>query len=386
MMTVEDLQIGLSLSGGGVRAAVFHLGVLSRLADQDLLGKVTFISTVSGGSLAAGLIHSRSNNQWPSNSTFHCVVSDVRQLLTSINLERLFITGMLARPWRLAVGGASVLARLLERKWDIHGSLRELPTEPRWIINATTYDTGKNWRFSQKRMGDYLTSYALTPDFPISMAVAASAAVPGLIGPLRMDADAYTWHHVDASGRPTGDQQPPISRRILLWDGGVYDNMGLEALLKVRGGFRNGVNFVIASDASRPLTIDSSRVRLSRPFYIPPFRLIDIATDQSRALRSRILVQHFLNNPNTGVLVRSGNTHETVSRATGRDAVQTGLISTDHANSLMNMKTTLRCLTRQEFDCLALHGYEAADATLSLYCPALFRSCTCPPARFPAAP
>ena len=31
------MEIGLTLSGGGIRAAVFHLGVLHRLADEDLL-------------------------------------------------------------------------------------------------------------------------------------------------------------------------------------------------------------------------------------------------------------------------------------------------------------------------------------------------------------
>jgi NTE family protein len=47
------MQIGLALSGGGIRAAVFHLGVLRRLAEQEFLENVSQISTVSGGSLRA---------------------------------------------------------------------------------------------------------------------------------------------------------------------------------------------------------------------------------------------------------------------------------------------------------------------------------------------
>jgi predicted acylesterase/phospholipase RssA len=44
-------RFGLALSGGGFRAAGFHLGVLKRLRELELLQKVDVISTVSGGSI-----------------------------------------------------------------------------------------------------------------------------------------------------------------------------------------------------------------------------------------------------------------------------------------------------------------------------------------------
>ena len=44
------MKIALALSGGGFRATVFHLGVLARLAKEDRLKYVNFLSTVSGGS------------------------------------------------------------------------------------------------------------------------------------------------------------------------------------------------------------------------------------------------------------------------------------------------------------------------------------------------
>ena len=40
---------GLSLSGGGIRSAVFNLGVLQALAKNGLLQKIDYLSTVSGG-------------------------------------------------------------------------------------------------------------------------------------------------------------------------------------------------------------------------------------------------------------------------------------------------------------------------------------------------
>src|SRR5262245_47013951 len=48
--------IGLCLSGGGFRAMLFHLGSLIRLNELSLLPKIDRVSSVSGGSLAAGIL------------------------------------------------------------------------------------------------------------------------------------------------------------------------------------------------------------------------------------------------------------------------------------------------------------------------------------------
>ena len=59
------MQISLAMSGGGFRATVFHLGMLGRLARENHLEEVGLLSTVSGGSLCAGLIYSLNGVQWP---------------------------------------------------------------------------------------------------------------------------------------------------------------------------------------------------------------------------------------------------------------------------------------------------------------------------------
>src|SRR5262245_40233407 len=48
--------IGLCLSGGGYRAMLFHLGALGRLNDAGFLCKLDRISSVSGGSITAGML------------------------------------------------------------------------------------------------------------------------------------------------------------------------------------------------------------------------------------------------------------------------------------------------------------------------------------------
>lgn len=47
----EGYKLGLALSGGGFRASLFHIGVLARMAELDLLKSVSVLSTVSGGSI-----------------------------------------------------------------------------------------------------------------------------------------------------------------------------------------------------------------------------------------------------------------------------------------------------------------------------------------------
>ncbi len=47
------LRLGLSLSGGGFRATLFHLGVVRLLRDAKLLKNVTHVCSVSGGSILA---------------------------------------------------------------------------------------------------------------------------------------------------------------------------------------------------------------------------------------------------------------------------------------------------------------------------------------------
>src|SRR5919106_5969911 len=51
------VRLGLALSGGGFRASLFHIGVLARLAELDLLRQVEVLSCVSGGSIIGALYY-----------------------------------------------------------------------------------------------------------------------------------------------------------------------------------------------------------------------------------------------------------------------------------------------------------------------------------------
>lgn len=51
--------IGLCLSGGGYRAMMFHVGVLWRRYETGVLKTIQRISSVSGGSITAGVLGAR---------------------------------------------------------------------------------------------------------------------------------------------------------------------------------------------------------------------------------------------------------------------------------------------------------------------------------------
>ena len=362
------MKIGLALSGGGLRATIFHLGVLTQLARQSLLEDIAFISTVSGGSLLGALVRACSGNAWPTGETFlQQTIPNARRLLTTRSLERSYIQCMFRSPWVLRGGRAVALARALRECWSVSGRLSDLSDNPRWIINATCYETGKNWRFMKKRMGDYVAGYVASPRLPVSRAVAASAAFPGLVGTLKLDTRRFEWFSYNSE--QVIQPRSPRLRTLTLWDGGIYDNLGVEALFKPDGNYRDGFDFLIVSDASAPIRVGTRTIRA-------PLRLLHVATDQVRSLRARAVVSHLQRNPGTGVYLKMGNTEERIFRSANWPDM-TGHIGDDslvvaQVREAAQVGTRLRRYTHQEFDLLFTHGYQVAGATLSAYSSNMF--------------
>ena len=387
----KDLQhTGLALSGGGVRAVAFHLGVLARLAAGESLGKVSHISTVSGGSLAIALVFSLTKKTWPSSGAFlESVVPSAKALLTRHSLERAYVSNLLLSFWRMKRGRAYILGQALRGLWSVDGTLQDLPDTPRWAINCTTFETGKRWGFSKKWMGDYRVNYVLEPDFSIADAVAASAGFPGPIGPLVLQCESYKWCKLKFRN---GEDEPydselaePRFKRLFLWDGGVYENSGTEGVFRPERGYRHGLDFVIVSDAGAGLPEEHRRFKLSfLPWevYTPPSRLVNIAMDQVRSLRARQFVTHLRTHPQTGAYLRLGNTNERILKDAetffgefnfNANENRVNSENASRAHSAAAFPTRLCRLTEDQFDMLFQHGYEVADTTLSAYCPSKFR-------------
>jgi len=363
-------QIGIALSGGGLRAAVFHAGAIHRLARGQQLENVSFISSVSGASLVIALIYALNKGAWPNSATYiDHTAPKLRNILTTVNLQHSIYARCVYKFWKVPFARANLLAETLRDKWNVNLSLNKLPDSPRWLISTTCYETGKNWRFDKKRMGDYEFGYVNNPDFDVADAVAASAALPLLIGPFELDTTDYNW--VKYADTPEGHfvATDPLMNKVHLWDGGIYENLGLESLYKIGEGPRDGIDYLIVSDAGTPLGIKRNR-------FAAYLRLIDIGMSQIRGLRSRTVVNYFKNHHNTGIYLQMGNTVDEIIRLA---KVQLNFnidcdmcLTSSQVEIVTNMKTHLNRLSETEFDLLHQHGYEVADTTLFCYSPTLY--------------
>ena len=380
------MKIALALSGGGFRATVFHLGVLARLAESEQLENITFLSTVSGGSLCVGLVYAKNNFSWPTSEEYtNHVLPEVRRILTTFDLQKSLIFRVLGTFWTFLETRADDLSELMREHWGITASLRDLPEHPRWMINATCYESGKNWRFERFRMGDYIMGYTYDTDFPLSDAMAASAGFPGLIGPMIVNMDKYSWFKYRDSSekalaldgpetqvqKKTRPIQPEFSEAHL-WDGGVYDNHGLEGLHNFNTGWRENIEFLVVSDAAGR----------SKPeaYQRGPKALLRLATsimmDQIRSLRTRAILERLISHEDKGVFLQTGNTCEHVLKSAGRNSDISefcpGCLSEEQVILAAEMETTIKRLTDEEFERLFRHGFEVADYTLYSYYPEMF--------------
>lgn len=374
-------KIGLSLSGGGIRAAVFHLGVLRRLAKDKRLENVSVLSTVSGGSLVTAAIFAHSGMRWPTSEGYlSTVYPQLRQIITTTSLlafDAVGWKGLLRHNARLLTDRAGLLALFLKERWGVTGSLADLPDAPIWYVNTTCFETGKNWRFSKREMGDWQFGRHYNPQFDIAQAAAASAAVPYGIGALKLNLPSEGWHKTDAATRAPLSPCKPPSASVRLWDGGAYENLGLEAIFKP-GEVLRGCDFLICSDASgalKPPGRGPLGSLIKGQLWSP--RLFDVASDQIRALRARMVIGEFERDLVKGVYLRIGNTVRDIDIKVGhkrQPADYDAYLSDEEGRLALHHPTDLNRLPESLFDRIARHGFEVAEATFSARASTIFPS------------
>jgi NTE family protein len=350
------------------------------------LEEISFLSTVSGGSLCVGLVYALNEFRWPESQVFlDQILPKARQLLTTRDLQRSMIWRALRSPWSIFDTRADDLSALIRKHWGITIQLDELPEQPRWMINATCCETGKNWRFERFRMGDYLFGYTYDTHIPLSDAIAASAGFPGLIGPLVFKPEGRNWFRyrdrattrkalsdpAEQMEKKTESIQPAFSP-LHLWDGGVYDNHGLEGLHDFVKGWREDVEFFIVSDGAgrgRPEAYRQGSKALMRI-------ATGILMDQVRSLRARAIVERLINHNDPGAFLQIGNTCSSVLHNAGRGEETLNIcpdcVSDEEADQAARMPTVIRRLSPEEYELLLRHGYEVADCTLYGYYPEEF--------------
>lgn len=272
----EDVLLVLAFSGGGTRAAATAYGVLEGLAQTPvgppdrphrLLDEVDAISSVSGGSFTAayyGLFGDR-------------IFSDFESQFLKKRVASAFMRATLA-PWNLVRLASSTFSRsdLAAEIYDrllfrgaTFGDLAVQSGRPFIIINATDIALGERFAFTQEQfdlIGSDLAS------FPLSRAVASSAAFPVLLNPIVLKNYAAErrypepkWIRSALADSNASDRRRdralaqrsyldgPRRRFIHLYDGGITDNLGL------RGAVDGAIERGSATDALQDFRMENVR-------------------------------------------------------------------------------------------------------------------------------
>lgn len=195
----EDRQrlpssIQLALSGGGYRAMLFHLGALWRMNELGLLPKLTLISSVSGGSIAAGAlaVHWSDLRFDEESGVSPCFISLVAEPLMELAGQTIDVPAVLSGSlWTRSASdelAAAYSAYLFE-----HRKLQNLPLSPSFVFNSTNLQTGENWEFRRDEMGDPIAGYVRNPAATIAEVVAASSAYPPVLSPFYLVPGDVNW-------------------------------------------------------------------------------------------------------------------------------------------------------------------------------------------------
>ncbi len=358
---VQTLEAGvaLCLSGGGYRAMLFHVGALWRLYETGILGGVARISSVSGGSITAGLLGlkwPRLNVASPDVRRYFVpeIVTPIRTLAgKTIDIPSVALGALL--PWRTGFH----VARAYDRNLFAGATLQDLPDTPRFVINATNVQSGVLWRFMKPYMRDYRVGKVPRPRIRLADAVAASSAFPPVLSPVELvlkESDFEPNSGMDL-------QRAPFTTNVILADGGVYDNLGLETAWK-------RYQTILVSDAGakyapegKPWTNWGSQGK----------RVLDLIDSQVRAMRTRQAIDSFANGTRTGTYwgIRTNIANYKLANALP--------CPFDRTTQLAAVATRLKKLDGTTQERLINWGYAVCDAALRAYVdPAL-----APPNGFP---
>jgi predicted acylesterase/phospholipase RssA len=281
-------KVGLALSGGGFRASIFHIGVLARLAELDVLRHVSVLSCVSGGSIIGAHLYLEIRQLLRTKRDAEITRRDYIDLVARIEQRFLDSVQKNIRMRAFASFRAS-LKMLLQPTYTVTRRIGELleeeiysqvddgegespryisdlgfiplgeaenftPEDHNWrraakvphlIVNATTLNTCHNWQFSTTTLGEPASQmegeadgnwrfrrvrYTDAPPqyrhVRLGDAVGASACVAGLLPPVLLP-NLYP------------------GKMVALVDGGVHDNQGIATLLDA------DCTVLLISDASR---------------------------------------------------------------------------------------------------------------------------------------
>ncbi len=238
--------IGLAISGGGSRAAVFGGAILRELHRIGLLQQVDVLAAVSGGALPAAYYALDGYRTVDfTNGFLERMGHDFQQDV----LGRWISPGALLTRWFGDATKSDTVVQVLDEQLYHGATYADLnPARPKLLLNATNALTGDPFVISDEGFSTLSSSLSA---FSVSRAVYMSAAYPGVFDPVAL-----------ASSEPASRQA------VLAYDGGPSDNLGIKTLVNLLAKadqrialteqFPNGC-LIIAVDATPRITSDTAQ-------------------------------------------------------------------------------------------------------------------------------
>lgn len=273
---LDDMLVGLAFSGGGTRAAAFSFGVLQEMsrtpvrgASGALIDRIDFISGVSGGSVTAAYYGLKRN----------AALTDFRERFlirnAEVGLETNLSLGTLGRALSGGINDQSGFTRFLDANLFEGATFAQFRTigRPRIWINASDIYNRTPFVFGATAFTAICSDLSA---YPLSSAVAASAAVPIAFAPVvvqafpgqcndplpqwikRASSDRNATPMLSSFAKAISRYRDGAVPYIKLLDGGLVDNYGISG-------------FTIARESSEtaygPLT-PSQAVKLRRAMFL----------------------------------------------------------------------------------------------------------------------
>lgn len=403
-------KLGLALSGGGFRASLFHIGVLARLAELDLLRRVDVLSTVSGGSIIGAFYYLKlkklleerpldSNGKpiLPTSQDYVDIVAEVeneflaavqtnvrmKALLDPVANARMIFSDDYSRSDRIAEVYEQCFYSRFSKKSGEKIPLSALLITPAWMkpgfnvreynatsdfkipilnINATSLNTGGRWVFTATDLGEVpsanpigtikplprisYTDPTLTPEQQKKLAQIGLSEAVAASACVPAIFTPLAIHDL----YPRGANGEEIV--VELVDGGVYDNQGVEALLS------ENCDLIICSDASGQL--DGNRT--------PDIQLLPVATRSNDILATRVRAEcydNLRNCPGDGSFVffhlRDDFPGNSTYPSLPGPVDQCNGVNDGHIYALSNVRTDLDAFSDVEAYTLMYDGYCLAD-------------------------
>ena len=294
LRTLFQGKVGLALSGGGFRASLYHIGVLAKLAELDLLRHVEVISCVSGGSIIGAhyylelrrLFDVQAQGRRDGSVTRDDYVALVQQMAADFlaGVQQNPRVQILANPfpnlkmlWSSSYSRTTRLGELYEKliysrvEDDKQGEVRWIdecvvnpPEQPRdfvprrdnWkrrckipelILNATSLNSGHNWQFTATWMGESPLQVNPEIDGNARYRRLHYTEAPECLHKVRLGTAVGASSCVPGLFEPIALDGLFPDTMVRLVDGGVYDNQGIAGLLEQE------CTLLLVSDASGQL-------------------------------------------------------------------------------------------------------------------------------------